>query len=357
MEMYKSPETHPESNPADYYRNPERLRQDDIQQAVFCDTIEQLKVSDIGLLPDFSEETDHRGGRRSATAVRSALDATGAQAMLTPQLYDNFAERELSFAPDPLLRIGKEDSRRQIFFGEMTANSLEHGETQHTSVAVSTIPSEKDVNKHGQSLHEISMYQCAASLDIPSLEVLGVVVTDAHPDMYGFVLTKYDPDISTIDTLDWSNMSQKEVTETLAYAVDTLALLHTNYLFHGDSAFRNIAVKDSIQKPIVVDLELSGSLRQETENIMKLSRFMSADFSSLAMSLDQNISRFYQNDSGLPSSTDRFDFMHNHIFLPYQDRLIQHGVTPLDPLGLAYDNVVSRRLDEAVGDEGRWRHV
>lgn len=353
IEALRSSELSSQVRDSAYYNDPERRKLDAKNQALFNGVVERLGSRHISELPDLRQAVNHDGGR--STAVIDKLDSESEGILLYPGVNLASSDAQFSFIQRPLLRIGREDSRRQIFFGELAGITDDKENKSSTEVAVSVIPSNIDFIKHEQALHEIAMYQYAASLEIPTLDIVAVIKASS-PGIYGFTLTRYEPDIRTLDTLEWGDMDIDDAVDSLSYAVDTLALLHANYIFHGDTAFRNIAVCDASQQPKIIDLELSGSLREQTSNIMKLSRYMSADFSSLAASLDMNINHLYQDESGLTSPTDRFDFMYQHIFLPYYDRLIQFGVTPSDSLGLAFDNVVSRRLDEAIGGEGRWKH-
>ncbi len=353
IEKRNSGEHFPQGVKPNYYNDPERREVSDRNQAVFIESLEGLTHRPIGELPDVRAALNHRGGRSSA--VHEILESEKAAALFHSGV-EVAPKQEFAFAPRPLFRFGREDSRRQLFFGEMSGIGVASEEKPTVEVAVSTIPHAKDFIKHQQSLHEIAMYQHVASLDVPTLDVLGLIKSDA-PDIYGFVITRYEPDIRTLDTLEWGDMTAKEAANALSHAVDTLALLHANYIFHGDPAFKNIAVCDANQKPTIVDLELSGSLLDEQDDVRKLSLFMKSDFSFLASSLDGNVGHLYQNEADVTSLTDRFNFMHEHVFLPYFNRLVKFGITPQDPLGLAYDNVVSRRLDEAVGDEGYWRHA
>lgn len=330
--------------PDGYYDNPERQETDNRNQLIFSKTIERLTSKAVDLLPDLGEEVNHRGGR--SVAAKNRLEKMHAIALLSQDVEIEH-EKSLAFTPQPFFRLGREDSRRQVFFGEISGLRTLSSGSSNTEVAVGVIPREDDFIKHEQAIHEVAMYQHLAAMDIPTLDVIGVVKSSS-PDVYGFAITHYEPTIRTLDTLNWADMSDKYIAGTLNQAVDTLALLHVNYVFHGDSEFKNIAVCDARQKPVIVDLELSGSLRDKKTDISKLSLYMSSDFSSLATSIDRSLGRLYRDEPGSASGSDRFYFLDQYIFTPYHDSLVQLGVVPGDPLWLAFDAVVRKKLDEAV---------
>jgi tRNA A-37 threonylcarbamoyl transferase component Bud32 len=345
-EALRPAEAFPRSASSYYLPGPERREKSDRHQVLMREAVRALCPQQVGQLPCAAGEVNHRGGR--STGVHGLIEDTDRVALLSPKITLSPDWGQLDFIPRPLMRLGREDSRRQVFFGEMQGIRYPCNPEVSVEVAVSAVPAEEDYINHERSLHEIAMYQYLAKMGIPTLDVLGFVRSH-EPDVYGFVITRYEPDIRTLDTLDWTMMSERDAAGALSHAVDMLALLHTNYVFHGDAEFKNIAVRDTDQHPTVVDLELSGSLSAEADDITKLFRYMSSDFSFIAASLDRSASHLYENE-GMTSPTDRFHFMYEYLFLPYFNRLVQLGVTPGDPIGLAFDAVVTRRLDMAVQD-------
>jgi|AntRauTorckE6833_2_1112554.scaffolds.fasta_scaffold01909_5 hypothetical protein len=339
--------------------DPEAQEKDIQTQQYFSQSIEALRQSDIGLMPDIGAEINHDG--HTSMGIESALQKFGKLAILSDDSLEHISRKRfpdrIVFNSKPLLRLGREDSRQQVFFGELQGQWFHESEVQSVDIAVKAIP-RKEADKH-KVLHEIGMYQYAKRQGIPTLEVLGAVINDnqASDTPYGYVMTRFEPDIQTLDSLNWSNLSREEAGQALEHAVDTLVVLHSNYLFHGDFEFKNIAAVEGGQSPKVVDLEFGDSMRDEVDNIMKLSIHMSNDFSSLARSLDLSIGYLYRDDTGRESPMDRYDFMFEHVFLPYHIKMQKAGVWPTGHMGKAYDNVVCRKHDEALGEQGRWRHV
>ena len=339
--------------------DPEGRERDIKNQEDFCSEVEQLRQSSIGLLPDLAGELNHHG--QTTTEVEAALEKDPRQALISQRAVDYLSEKSLpdrtNFTPIRMFRLGREDSRQFVFFGELQGEWFHEATTEGLNVAVKPVP--HDPYDRHKVLHEVAMYQHLAEQGIPTLEVLSVMKNNdsSRKTPYGYVITTYEPDVTTLDSLDWKKMENGQIAQSLEPAIDTLALLHSHYLFHGDSEFKNIAVVESGKSPKIVDLEFGASLRDEQENVLKLSQFMNNDFSCLARSLDLTVGHYYRNENGLEQPVKRYDFLFEHVFLPYYNKMQQLGVIPTSNLGKAYENVVIRKQEEALGNEGRWRHA
>ena len=342
------------------YITPERREAENQNERLLNDLLESARQSDIGLMPNFSDRLDTVGAITAGIDVE--LDQFGKSILFSANMLEALDEARfpdrIKFQERPLMRMGREDSFRQVFFGHIDQQWFHEATEQQTDVAIKPVP--RDELERQKLFHEIAMYQYAAEVGLPTFEVLAFAKNTnaiSADEPYGFIMTKYEPDVSTIDGLSWQDMSEAEAKEKLEPAIETLALLHSNYLFHDDVAFRNIATTGGGLYPKIIDLERGGCLTGSKDDVMKVSRFMSKDFSSLAQSIDIELREFFTDERGLEMPAERYDFYFQNIFEPYRQRLLQLGAGNEPSLLKAYENVVCRRQDEAQGEQPYWRHI
>lgn len=336
----------------DYYFENKKLT-DEQNQETFKQSLEQLRQSHFVELPDTSQLIHHRGG--SSRHVEQTLESSGGSALFTPRFIQGVSPYRypdrVDFEVRPYDRLGRDKSRHQVFFGELKGRWFHEQEVGQVSVAVKPIPNntEERPQVRNQVLHEIGFHQYLKRYDIPSLDVLGVVLTGSYEDdePYGFVLTRTEPDIETLNTISWGNLDREKAGQKISHAVDTLALLHSHHVFHGDSEFRNIAVADSGRSLRIIDLEYARSLRDDPGNISKLADRMDLDFSYLAKSVDEYLGYLFHDENEQKQPIETYGFLLNQVLLPYYDRLLEIGIRPGDPLAQAFDQVVMRKLTEA----------
>ncbi len=342
------------------YITPERRESETQNERLLDELLKLARPSDIWHMPDLSSRLDMTGG--ITTGIDSELDSLGKTVLFSAEMLDVLSKKRfpdrISFHEQPLMRMGREDSFREVFFGQINQQWFHEATVQQLEIAVKPVP--RDKIERQKLFHEVAMCQHAASVGLPTFEILAFIKNQnaiSADEPYGFIVTKYEPDVTTIDGLSWQDMTEEEAREKLEAAVETLALLHSNYLFHDDLAFRNVATTSGGLYPKIIDLERGGCLVGEKGNIMKISRFMSKDFSALAQSIDTELRDFFTNDRGLEVPTERYDFMFRNVFEPYYERMLQLGAGNEPTLLKAYENVVCRRHDEARGVQAYWRHV
>lgn len=342
-----------------YFENRKHI--DEHNQETFREQLDLLRQGHFAELPQLSQHLDHTG--KPSRDLNLLLEARGDPALFVPRLFPDdtpyrYPDR-LSFELQPFDRLGREKSRHQVFFGRMEGQWFHEKQAGSLDVAVKPIPN--DVKNRYKVLHEVGMHQYLAQYGLPALDIVGVIRTGAKtPEVdveitdegenlppYGYVVSRTEADMETLDNLKWSGMDSEQAGHRMGPVLDTLALLHSHYIFHGDSEFRNIAVADSGRSLRVIDLEFARSYRDATENVDALAEKMNEDFSFVAKSIDEHIGYLFHDESGVKQPLDTYSFMLSQLFLPYYGRLMRIGVRPGDPLAQAYDQMVVKKLEEA----------
>jgi hypothetical protein len=318
-------------------------------QQEFIGFIESVRPDKLHVLPDLTTLLDHETQR--STGIEVALDGDTDRIFLS----DEFAEKldarrfpdRVEFQPHPLLRIGRDNSRQQVFFGKLTGRWFHEATEASKQLAVKPIPN-RFIAKQ-QVLHEAAMYQYAASQGLPTLNVLGIVMIAEQPrEVAGYLLTEFEPDFITLDNLDWSTIGEEEASAAVSSALDSLAALHSHLLFHGDAEFKNIGIGEAEDAFRLVDFEFGASAQAIPENIARIAQFISADFSGIGKSFDEYVLRYAEEKP--KNDIDRFNIHHNALYEPYIERILQSNSEHLDVLAKAYQVVINQKEAQARGE-------
>lgn len=273
------------------------------------------------------------------------------------------------FQLEPIDRLGREKSRHQVFFGQLEGQWFHERQTDSISVAIKPIPNYPQ--DRYKVLHEVAMHQYLRENDLPALDVVGIMLTGAKPvwaeqdnkegyddeyrEPYGYVISRTEDDMDTIDNLKWSGLTIEQAGSRMSYVLDTLALLHSHYVFHGDTEFRNIAIADSGRSIRLIDLEFARSFRDARIDVDAITEKINLDFSCVAKSLDEHIGYLFHDHDGNKQPLEAYRFMLDYLLLPYGERLQRIGVPHDDALALAYKQTVLMQLDTARSIEAAIR--
>lgn len=325
------------------------------EQQLFSQWLSLVRKNEIYSLPDFSEQIGHEGyiSNGFEHSLQIGFHASEYLQMSWDSSLHQRPPCRLSFDAQPLLRVGREDSRRNVFFGSLRQEWFD-GYVETTQVAVKPFP--EDVRD--TAMHELAMYQYLSKRGIPTLEVLGVfavpVKRESHISLY--MLSRFRPGITTLDNLVWQRMDQQEAWNTIGQlAVPSLVALHAStpaesepdLLFHGDTNLRNIAYTD-VGKTVIVDVERTVSaarLVHPSYPADRLPKLMNQDFRDLTNSANKAII----NGQGL-SDTEKFDIDYQHIYLPYYEQVAKSNSPYKAALLRAWDVVVDQVVRQATGN-------
>lgn len=331
--------------------NTERKLLDIAAQQEFIGVIDKFRPNTITKLPDLSEHLDQE--TRRTTGLDTLLDGKGDRVFLAPGFFeyleDNRMPNRLSFKPKPLLRMGKEDSAHQVFFGNIRAWWFQEATQQNMQVAIKPIPDTDMGREH--LFQEASIYQLLAKLDIPTLEVFGVAMLEKpRHNISGFVITHFNPEIITLDSLPWGHMQEEERWEYVDLAIDTLAILHSELLFHGDPAFKNIALGEAKQSFTVVDLEWGTCGRGIADNVHRIQQMMANDLSVLTQSIEDRVIKYLPIDQKPQDDIEKFNILRDKVYEQYFERLVHIDSPYLDVLTKAYEMMIEKKAQMARGE-------
>lgn len=337
-------------------QRPNYFEQDLGVQQIFSGVLEGIRKDTTLLLPDFSGHINEEGRMTEGLdgVLEPGLHLSHDIRTWCKEVGQQLPDR-VSFAPQSMLRLGRENSRRKVFFGNLELDWFSHSGI-HETVQVAVKPA--DAASLRRTMHECAMYQRLEGSDIPSLEVLGILVASEHDvsdrkQPKHFLMTRFQPSITTMDNLNWAELATEEKWQNLEPALDTLIMLHGNLLFHGDIEFKNIATGDIKGQRVVVDPELMASARYLTHpstDPMKLVRLMSVDFSSICTSLDTFVFSKLPVDERPINDIEKFEELLNRVYLPYRERLVKLESSNRAALLAAYDVMIDQKARQACGE-------
>ena len=328
----------------------EREARDKITQDTFVGAIEALRKNQVAELPNLADSLDQQGQRTKGLTDLFNLDSH--RVFLSPDFISTGEKAELpdrvSFTPQPTLRLGREDSYQDVFFGNLEIACFNTGASRTSQIAVKPIKDQGFTEE--RLLHEAAMYQYMQRIGVPTVELAGVMLFDNPQEgIKGFVVTEFDPELTTLDTFPWHKFSDDEKINQLMYGVDSLALLNSYLLFHGDGEFKNIGVTDSGASIKMVDLEYGSALAGEQDNVKLIAQRMSHDFACLTLSVQKYILPTFRRDTAT-NDVERFNILHNLVYEPYLQRIIQLQSDHLAVLRNAYDIVIEQKARQATGE-------
>ena len=192
-------------------------------------------------LPDLSSQV-----RQDAEETRPESSLVAGQSLLAPELsvYGPLASYELR----PLRRLGKDNSRHEVHFGMLVSEGTD---------AVSTEVAVKDCTL-SWGLGEIAMNQFAARRGLYAFKPYGLLVSDKTEggNRLAHLVTIYDPEVTPLDSLDWSDMDEADASLIVKDAAVAMARFHREGLFHGDldDRFKNF-IQRTTGEVAIIDLE------------------------------------------------------------------------------------------------------
>jgi hypothetical protein len=317
-------------------------------QTEFAALLGCLRKTDVHLLPDLSGSIDHEG-RISDGLVGSLGNGMHVSQDIVEEWTSagHSSPDRVTFKPQPLLRVGREDSRRKVFFGSMQMqwfNGSQHEQTEQVAIK----PFE-GIGTARTAMHELAMYQYFKQQSVPSIDILGVLVAPIGKGGWSmYTISRFEPSLTTMDNINWRELDQdKAWSQVDTIAVRSLVKLHEHLLFHGDTYFRNFAFRDENEDIVIIDAEQTVSSRRHghpSSSRSALAKKMSADFTELTHDVDSSI----LGGQGL-SDVEKFEKHNRHVFLPYRERLA-HGTNSYHGLLIPIlDQVVEVKYDQATG--------
>jgi hypothetical protein len=305
--------------------------------------LSQLEPSNIHVLPDLSGLIPHDGTPNFGNLHLSLglhvspdqIEAAGRAAVPT-------TPESISFHQKVLYRVGRENSRNNVIFGGLSAEWVD-GAGYKTDVAV------KPAEVHPHLLGELAMLQYMQSLGIRSLEPEGYLVGETASDSRDYLITRFNGPIDTMDNIDWDELDSDEQWGQAGLAIETLALLHSNLLFHGDLEFKNIGLGET-GEAVVVDpeymvsaLDLADAVKenpgtsQSEAKLIRLRQLMSRDFGKACSSIGSCILNSLPPESRPRNDSARLKLLNRRIYKPYKAALLDRGSSHLGVLLSAYD--------------------
>jgi hypothetical protein len=344
MKTLSRPETGPPISP-EIPRTP--------AEELFTESIDMVRKAQVHELPDFTRTLQHSG-----FLTPFPHDAFEPGIHVDSQRWGVVAERgapdRFTFIGQDWLRIGRDESYRGVFFGNMVSTWFNDGTVANEQVAV-TPSLGRFPQDYQESLQEIAIHQYLEQLGVPTLEVLGMLVVE-RPEQVPrvFKISRFRP-YETLNNINWRGLTEDQRWDRMGLALDTLARLHAHLVFHGDPVFKNIGFGQTEGDIVVIDTEksLSAALAIHPSQIEKgeqrIMQLMSNDFSRLCLSVDHEILSCLP-EGERPHGLDRFEVMLEHVYIPYFERLV-HMHSPFVSLlkTQLFDRVVARKMQEAEG--------
>jgi hypothetical protein len=298
----------------------------------------ELAASDVHPLPALADDLNHNGKYfRSDVQLEPGfyLDAGAFGKSHRPRAFE--------FQVQHGNRIGREDSHNHVFFGKLWA-TMENGSEEHIQVGTKPLPKARREGLIG----EMAAFQYLGSLALPTFKPAALLVTNND---YDFIMTHFDGPVATMDTVDWRQVPQHELWYELRPAIDTLTMLHSKALFHGDLRFRNIAFNER-GETVIVDPELMVSAKnafstlegagmdelddEQARALRDIVGLMRGDFSELEKSVEQSILRRVPKRQRPRTSEERYKAYKEHLYEPYRAELLKMGDTTGQTLLRAY---------------------
>jgi len=306
-------------------------------------------------LPDMQPYINHDAQfSRPAVQLQPGIFLDKEAAGISP-LHEN-GIASCDFRLRPVHRLGREDSHNLVFFGHLVLQDRSRKAFAETEVAV------KPIKKVKEGLGELAMFQYMRSLGIPTFRPIAF---SKHSDT-AYLMTEFDRPVNTMDTVEWHELDRDEKWQQVGLGVSTLALLHSNMLFHGDAEFKNIAFND-IGEIVIVDPEFMISARgiaealqgvrmnraldqDEATDLGWIKRKMSNDFTNLCRSVNRYVIGINAQDRRRPHATAIFKQYRKHIYLPYRKELYNIGSSYLPLLDRAYNELLIDRKEQSKQD-------
>lgn len=312
--------------------------------ARFTEDLANVHDGRIRRLPSFSDSLNHRG--MLPVNVEKYRRMSGVY-MTEDMISETGGPHvpKLGFEPKPFRRLGRENSRRQVFFGNLELIGNEAVQT----VPVAVKPFVPSAFHH--TTHEIGMFQFMEAQGIPTLQVLGMVAIKETDAPRAYEITRMKQGITTLDNEGWQQMTHPERWQSMRPAIESLALLHSHMLFHGDMEFKNVAYGEEDRSVCIVDPEEAISLRDRVtpfanidEERLIVGKKVSADLESLRKSTREFIIGYEHNDPV------QFEDLLEHVYGPYYLTIMRMESPYKAVLLHAFEEVLERKRAQAYGE-------
>lgn len=314
--------------------------------SLFQHNLSQIDHSIVRPLPDLSEQLQHTGKYfRIAGDLEPGLYVdTGHYALRT--LIDEPAK--LSFQHQPGKRIAREDSHNFVFFGGVWTEPVNSPDGR-VEVAVK-LKDNEGIDKSDSILGELAAFQYLGKLALPTFRPAGLLIGGNDISL----LTHLDAPVYTMDTVDWPKLTDEERWDELMRPVDTMLMLHTNGLFHGDIYFRNVGFYET-GDTVIVDPELMVSAKEDMTMLLdagimyneeqkralqRVKQLMSKDFSALITSIEANILAYLPKREKPRTGEARLKLYRRHLYEPYKQLLSYSDEPEAKVLLRVYDEMM-----------------
>lgn len=316
----------------------------------FTQDLMNVSGAQMRRLPDFQQYINHDGDRAVFPKPQPAMYLT--KTFLQSIEGTPSAVTAIQFKPDDSLKLTREDSRHQVFFGKL-------------QFLGATVLAQERIAVKAKKAHvkELAMYQLMHTLGIKSFKPFGLLVMDNGNT---HLMTKVNQGIKTIDATDWSLLTPDEMWFTARTAVDVMTVLHSQMLFHGDLDFRNVATND-FGKPAVPDPEFMTSLRNvhnelspmvmtskhpalveiRERNIDTIARKMGIDFTAVTKSIGDHVIGALPSPQQPKEPAAIFRHLERNIYRPYRAQLAETRTPYTDIALAAFDVLHTKRRYQA----------
>lgn len=227
----------------------------------------------------------------------------------------------IEFTELPLQAIGREDSRNKVLFGNLYFQNYRAVPDRTLNVAIKPYVGP---GAERRTLHEYAMNEYLTGLGVGCPLQLGILKKGANL----YTVSEYAPQIFTLDSFDWQNMSDDERKHTIARGLESLVELHKHGVFHGDSEFRNLPIQPERQEEVwAVDFEHAVSLADCPDKLIgegSILALVRVDLQHLCKSLVD----YGMIDPNL-SPSDKFQIQYDYVLNQYRSVILhQKESTP-----------------------------
>jgi tRNA A-37 threonylcarbamoyl transferase component Bud32 len=256
--------------------------------------------------------------------------------------------------------MGRERSYHGVFLGVMRAQSADGAVAQERFVAVKPFM----LHEGAHVVQELNMTQRVREEGLTTLNPLGVIVDRWGDPPRMFIVTDLMQELSSLAAKNWHNLQPEDVANRMRQVVNTLAVMHTKGLVHGDPQFKNIGIGESEDQQIVYDLEDGVSIRDLLEQTgpddpvpERLVRLLAEEFRRVRISMREFIYPNLPEGQRPVTAEDRFMFELNALFEPYHQALHETETPHRDVLDRVYRTILEKvragdepPLKESIGD-------
>jgi hypothetical protein len=321
-----------------------------ILPAQFTEDLTKIYDGRIRELHNYADDLNHQG--KVPLNVEKYRRIEGLY--LSREVIDELGGRyvpSVGFTLKPFRGLGRENSRRKVFFGDLDIL----GDEQAASLPVAVKPYQPGA--FHRCIHEMGMYQYMNNIGLPTLRVLGVLAVNQGKTPRAYVLTHERRGITSLDNVEWKKLSIPERWTRMRPTIETMAILHSKMVFHGDLEFKNVVHGETERSLYIVDPEDSVSLRDvvtpyedRTDERHEVVRKVSAEFEAVRRSVRDFIAP--EPDVGQPDAAsldekEEFEDMLEHVFSPYYLAIMRTDSPYQTILRSAFSTVIEQKRQYA----------